>query len=59
MPKKKLTKAQVRKKFKTLSNGMYDLILDKMGYDQASEVPMSLNKALEVHRVLQLAFRKV
>ena len=49
MPKKKLTKAQVKRKLKTCSNGMYDMILDKMGHAN-SDVPMSLNAILELNR---------
>jgi hypothetical protein len=42
MPKKKLTKAQVKRKLKTCSNAMYDMILDKMGHAN-SDVPMTLH----------------
>tara|TARA_Y100000114_G_C11692082_1_gene294089 strand:+ start:758 stop:937 length:180 start_codon:yes stop_codon:yes gene_type:complete len=49
MPKKKLTKAQVRKKMKTMMSASYDLVLDKMGHAD-SFVPMSLNAILEINR---------
>ena len=49
MPKKKLTKAQVKKKLKTIMNASYDLVLDKMGHAN-SDVPMSLNAILELNR---------
>ena len=45
MPKKKLTKTQVKKKLKIIMNASYDLVLDKMGQPQ-SFVPMSLDKIL-------------
>jgi len=32
MPKKKLTKAQVKRKIKTMRNVVYDLYLDRLGY---------------------------
>ena len=49
MPKKKLTKAQVRKKMKTMMSASYDLVLDKMGHAD-SFVHMSLNAILEINR---------
>jgi len=49
MPKKKLTKTQVRKKLKQVMNASYDLVLDKMGHPD-SFVPMSLNAILELNR---------
>ena len=51
MPKKKLTKAQVNKKVKTIVNAIYDLFNDKLVYAGDSLVPMSVNKLLEVHKV--------
>jgi hypothetical protein len=32
MPKKKLTKAQVKRKLKTMRNIVYDLYVDRLGY---------------------------
>jgi len=32
MPKKKLTKTQVKKKLKTMRNAVYDMYLDRLGY---------------------------
>jgi hypothetical protein len=58
MPKKKLTKAQTKRKLKTLTNGMYDMILDKMGHSN-SDVPMSLPKLMEIHKALQGASKRV
>jgi hypothetical protein len=45
MPKKKLTKAQVKRKYKAIQNATYDLTLDKMGHAD-SKVPQSL-KAIQ------------
>ena len=58
MPKKKLTKAQVKKKLKTIMNASYDLELDKMGHAD-SFVPMSLNKILELNRAVTQQFNRV
>jgi hypothetical protein len=58
MPKKKLTKTQVRKKIKTMMTASYDLVLDKMGHPD-SKVPMSLNKILELNRQVTTQFNKV
>ena len=58
MPKKKLTKAQVKRKLKTCTNAMYDMILDKMGHAN-SDVPMSLPKLMEMHKLLQNATKRM
>ena len=58
MPKKKLTKAQTKRKLKTLTNGMYDMILDKMAHSN-SDVSMSLPKLMEIHKALQSASKRV
>ena len=47
MPKKKLTKAQVKRKVKNIYNAMYDLFLDKLGHPDSFN-PMSKAKTLEV-----------
>jgi hypothetical protein len=47
MPKKKLTKAQIKRKLKTASNAVYDLVLDKMGHPDSFS-PMSKNKAMSI-----------
>ena len=58
MPRKRLTKTQVKKKIKTCSNAMYDLILDKMGHAN-SDVPMSVPKLLEMHKAVQNAAKRI
>jgi len=58
MPKKKLTKAQVKRKLKTIMTASYDLVLDKMGHPD-SKVPMSLNKILELNRAVTSQFNRV
>jgi len=58
MPKKKLTKAHVKRKLKTCTNAMYDMILDKMGHTN-SDVPMSLPKLMDMHKALQGAAKRM
>ena len=62
MPKKKLTKKQVKAKLKAMNNAMYDLALDKMGHGSESFVPYSLKKAMELQNLtlgaLNQALRK-
>ena len=57
MPRKKLTKAQVKLKLKMCTNRLYDMILDKMGHAN-SDVPMSLPKLMEMHKLLQNAAKR-
>ena len=48
MAKKKLTKAQVKRKVKTMHNAMYDLFIDKIGYGSDSFAKISINKASDL-----------
>jgi hypothetical protein len=48
MPKKKLTKAQVKRKVKAMQNAMYDLFIDKIGYGSDSFAKISINKASDL-----------
>jgi hypothetical protein len=54
MPKKKLTKAQVKRKFTTATNSVYDLVLDKFGHSD-SRISMSKPKLMEILDNLQRA----
>ena len=58
MPRKKLTKAQVKRKLKTASNVKYDLFLCKLGHAD-SMVPMSQNKILDIHRQITNAEKRL
>ena len=58
MPKKKLTKTQVKKKLKTIMNASYDLVLDKMGHAD-SFVPMSEKVLLELNKKIRSTFMRV
>jgi hypothetical protein len=58
MPKKKLTKAQVKRKMKTIKNMIYDLFLDKFTYTN-SDVPFSTTKILELNKIMHLATKRI
>ena len=58
MPKKKLTKAQVKRKLKTINNGIYDLVLDKMGHVD-SFAPMSIAKLIKLNAEFNSALKRV
>jgi hypothetical protein len=58
MPKKKLTKAQVKRKLRIGTNALYDLYLDKLGHAN-SDVPMSLGKLYETYLPLRAAQKRV
>ena len=59
MPKKKLTKAQVKAKLKRINMDLYSLVIDKLAYNSDSFVPMSLNKLLELHKSLGRSGMKI
>ena len=58
MPRKKLTKAQVKRKLKTCMSSMYDLFLDKFGHSD-SYVPISQAKLLEIQKVIGSAQKRM
>ena len=58
MPKKRLTKAQGKRKLITVNNAMYDFFLDKMGHSN-SDVPFSIPKLLDLNKVMQSAIKRV
>jgi len=58
MPKKKLTKAQVKRKLNSINSGVYDLVLDKMGHGD-SFVPISTVKLIKLNADLNNAFKRV
>ncbi len=55
MPKKKLTKAQVKKKLKQIHSLLFQLEMDKLG-QMGSFVPMSVPKLLETSDRVKRAF---
>ena len=57
MPKKKLTKAQVKRKLKTCTTALYDLTVDKYGHGD-SAVPMSFTKLIETHKAVMNALKR-
>ena len=58
MPKKKLTKTQVKSKIRIANNQIYDLMLDKLGHAD-SNVPMSQAKLLDLNKQTVAAARKL
>jgi len=58
MPKKKLTKTQVRNKLRLASNQIYDLLTDKLAYGD-SFIPISQNKLLEINNTITRAASKM
>ena len=58
MPKKKLTKAQVKRKLKTCTTALYDLTVDKYGYGD-SAVPMSFTKLVETHKAVMNSVKRM
>jgi len=57
MPRKKLTKAQVKKKMNQIERSMGDLMIDKTFY-RDSYVGMSLKKILELQNRIRLTVIK-
>ena len=58
MPKKKLTKAQVKRKLKTVQRAKYDLVLDKLGHAD-SRVLINQCKLMDLNKSMLLAFKRV
>jgi len=59
MPKKKLTKAQVRKLFNTAHNALFKLMLDKISEAQFSNVTMSWKKLGDLDDLMVKARNRV
>ena len=58
MPKKKLTKTQVKRKMKVITNGMYDLLLDKMGHADSNS-SLGVPKLMELHKTMMAATKRI
>jgi len=58
MPRKKLTKNQVKGKYKRICSAFYDMMLDKLGHTD-SNVGMSVNKLLDLHKVCQSTLKRM
>ena len=59
MPKKKLTKAQVKRKMKQIIRATYDLFLDKFANGSRSDVSFSSAKIMELHQVFVKALDRM
>ena len=58
MPKKKLTKAQVKRKLKLIGNLLYDLAIDKIGHVD-SKVPISSKVLLEQQQKFSRSWQRL
>jgi len=58
MPKKKLTKAQVKRKLKLIGNSLYDLAIDKIGHID-SKVPISSKVLLEQQQKFSRSWQRL
>jgi len=58
MPRKKMTRAQVKRTYKTICSGFYKLMTDKLGHAD-SYVGMSVNKLLEIHKGCQNILKRM
>jgi len=58
MPRKKLTKAQVKRSLKTIHNNLYRLIIENLDVPN-NNVPMSTPKLMELHKTIGSAFNRV
>jgi len=52
MPKKQLTKAQLKRKLIAMNNAMYDIFIDKVSY-MGSYAKISIPKALEMMKTIK------
>tara|TARA_Y100000593_G_C4243294_1_gene303342 strand:+ start:817 stop:999 length:183 start_codon:yes stop_codon:yes gene_type:complete len=59
MPKKKLTKAQVKRKYKAATNALYDLYLDKLGHGNNSFVTQSNKVLVDIYTRIQAAMLRI
>jgi len=59
MPRKKLTKSQVKKRFNAAHTTLFILMLDKMENGSASFVPMSWKKMAELTDTLDRAIKRI
>ena len=58
MPKKKLTKAQVKRKILRMGGLLYDLLTDKLGHPD-SFVPWSTKKMFELNTIIASASKRM
>jgi hypothetical protein len=59
MPKKKLTKAQVKNKMKTINKSMDTLLLDRLLYRTESHIPISFIKLKDIADKFALAIKRI
>ena len=59
MPKKKLTKAQVKAKLTSMMKTHRILMIDKMDYGSESFVPMSMSRQVKLAETLQRSRKRI
>ena len=59
MPKKKLTKTQVRKKINVIRRALYLLMIDRLNFGTKSDVKMTFNKIEEFYTAIGKAQDKI
>jgi hypothetical protein len=59
MPRKKLTKAQVRRKSATIIKTLYTIMIDKLEYGAQSHWSMSFDKTKELREALLRANSRI
>jgi hypothetical protein len=58
MPKQKLTKAQVKRKLKSINTNLYRMIIERLKIPD-NNIPISTPKLMELHRTIESAFKRV
>ena len=58
MPKKKLTKAQVKRSLRSINTNLYRMIMERLDVPD-NNIPISTPKLMELHRTIESAFKRV
>ena len=58
MPKKKLTKAQVKRKLRSINTNLYRMIMERLDVPD-NNIPISTPKLMELHRTIESAFKRI
>jgi len=58
MPKKKLTKAQVKRSLKSINTNLYRMIMERLDVPD-NNIPISTPKLMELHRTIESVSTKI
>ena len=58
MPKKKLTKAQVKRSLRSINKNIYRMIMERLDVPD-NHIPISTPKLMELHRTIESAFKRI